>query len=143
MPGLPDTKSIAPPYTNDKCLASSSSTRYCQVADRLLQVGKKSTKSEKEFRVATVYGMLVDGRSRTEILQFSAETWQISERTGDQYIADARDRLFNDAQITREALLAEALAGYRSIRQQAERRGQLMVAKSCLDATLAVVGVKA
>ena len=87
--------------------------------------------------------MLVDGRSRTEILQFSAETWQISERTGDQYIADARDRLFNDAQITREALLAEALAGYRSIRQQAERRGQLMVAKSCLDATLAVVGVKA
>ena len=107
----------------------------------LLQVAKKSTKSEKEFRVQAVYGLLVDGRSRTDILQYSAETWKVSERTADQYIADARKRLEADCQITREALLAEALAGYRSIRQQAERRGQLMVAKTCLDATLEIVGI--
>ena len=118
-------------------------TRYCQSGNCFLQVAKKSTKSEKEFRVAAIYGMLVDGRSRTDILQYSAETWQVSERTGDQYIADARKRLEQDCQITREHLLAEALAGYRSIRQQAERRGQLMVAKSCLDATLDIVGIKA
>ena len=82
-------------------------------------------------------------RSRTDVIQFAAETWDVSERTGDQYIFDARERLEADCQITREALLAEALAGYRSIRQQAERRGQLMVAKSCLDATLDIVGIKA
>ena len=108
-----------------------------------LQVGKKSTKSEKEFRVQAVYGMLVDGKSRTDICQYCSETWEVSERTGDHYIADARQRLEKDCQITREHLLAEALAGYRSIRQQAERRGQLMVAKSCLDATLDIVGIKA
>ena len=117
--------------------------RYCQIADRLLQVGKKSTKSEKEFRVQAVYGMLVDGRSRTDIVQHCSETWDISERQGDTYIKHARERLEQDCQITREALLAEALAGYRSIRAQAERRGQLMVAKSCLDATLDIVGIKA
>ena len=105
-------------------------------------MAKKSTISEKEFRVQAVYGLLVDGRSRSDILQYCAETWDIKERQGDQYIANARERLAADCQITREALLAEALAGYRSIRQQAERRGQLMVAKSCLDATLDIVGIK-
>ena len=87
--------------------------------------------------------MLVDGHSRTDVIQFAAEKWDVSERTADQYIFEARTRLEADCQITREALLAEALAGYRSIRQQAERRGQLMVAKSCLDATLDIVGIKA
>ena len=107
-----------------------------------MSVGKKSTKSELEFRVQAVYGMLVDGRSRTDICQYASETWDVHERTGDRYIEAARERLESDCQITREALLAEALAGYRSIRQQAERRGQLMVAKSCLDATLDIVGIK-
>ena len=118
-------------------------TRYCQSADLLCRVGKRSTKSETEFRIATVYGMLVDGRSRTDICQFASEKWEVHERTGDRYIEAARKRLEEDCAITREHLLAEALAGYRSIRQQAERRGQLMVAKSCLDATLEIVGVKA
>ena len=104
-------------------------------------MGKKSTKGEKEFRIQAVYGLLVDGRSRTDILQYTSENWQVTERTGDQYIQWARERLEADCQITREALLAEALAGYRSIRQQAERRGQLMVAKTCLDATLEIVGI--
>ena len=72
-----------------------------------LQVGKKSTKSEKEFRVQAVYGMLVDGKSRTDICQYCSETWEVSERTGDHYIADARQRLEKDCQITREHLLAE------------------------------------
>ena len=105
-------------------------------------MAKKSTKSEKEFRVQAVYSLLVDGKSRTDIVQFVAENWEVGERQADNYIADARVRLEQDCQITREALLAEALAGYRSIRQQAERRGQLMVAKSCLDATLDIVGIK-
>ena len=86
--------------------------------------------------------MFVDGHSRSDVLQFAAEKWDVSERTADEYIKHARQRLNDDCQITREALLAEALAGYRSIRQQAERRGQLMVAKSCLDATLDIVGIK-
>ena len=87
--------------------------------------------------------MFVDGRSRTDVIQFASEKWDVTERTADEYIKHARVRLKEDCDITREALLAEALAGYRSIRQQAERRGQLMVAKSCLDATLDIVGIKA
>ena len=83
----------------------------------------------------------MENHARTSFNSF-AETGKLASGTGDNYIADARERLEQDCQITREALLAEALAGYRSIRQQAERRGQLMVAKSCLDATLDIVGIK-
>ena len=85
--------------------------------------------------------MLCDGNSRTTIIQKTAEIWQISERTTDSYIAEARVKLEEDCRITREAFMAEALAGYRSIREQAERRGQLMVAKTCLDAQTALVGI--
>ena len=93
------------------------------------------------MRISTVYGMLCDGNSRTSIIQKTAEIWQISDRTADSYIAEARVKLEEDCRITREAFMAEALAGYRSIREQAERRGQLMCAKQCLDAQTALVGL--
>ena len=104
-------------------------------------VGKKPTEAEKDMRVSTVYGMLCDGNSRTTIIQKAAEFWQVSERTADAYIAESRLRLEEDCRITREAFMAEALAGYRSLREQAERRGQLMCAKQCLDAQIALVGL--
>ena len=95
------------------------------------------------MRISSVYGMLCDGNSRTTIIQKAAEFWKVSERTSDAYIAEARVKLEEDCRITREAFMAEALAGYRSIREQAERRGQLMVAKTCLDAQTALVGITA
>ena len=104
-------------------------------------MGKKTTKNEKLLRVDTIYGMLCDGKSRTHILRNCAELWDVSERTADNYIAEARVKLEQDCKITREAFMAEALAGYRSIREQAERRGQLMVAKSCLDAQTTLIGL--
>ena len=108
-----------------------------------VSVGKRSTKSEKEFRVATIYGLICDGKSNTQIFRFAADEsgWGVSERQVENYIADARKRLELDCQITREAFMAEALAGYRSLREQAERRGQLMCAKQCLDAQIALVGL--
>ena len=84
----------------------------------------KSTKAAKEFRVNTVYKLLVDGKSRSEILQFAADEWDISTRQGDQYIADARQKIEHDCTISRQEFLAETIVGLRSIRQQAERRGQ-------------------
>ena len=111
----------------------------------MLQLDRRTSNAEKEQRVAMVYGLLTDGRSRFEILQFAANDsdWDVSTRTVDSYIACARDRMMKDCEIQREAFMAEALQGYRSIRTQAERRGQLMVAKSCIDAQIALVGLGA
>ena len=89
----------------------------------------KSTKAAKEFRVNTVYKMLTDGASRSQILQFCSDEWNISTRQGDNYIAEARVKCEQDCTISRQELgLAEAIVGLRSIRQQAEKRGQYQVA---------------
>ena len=85
--------------------------------------------------------MLCDGKSRTDVLRNCAELWDVSERTADNYIAEAREKLEQDCRMTREAFMAEALAGYRSIREQAERRGQLMCSKQALDAMVNLVGL--
>ena len=94
------------------------------------------------LRIDTVYGMLCDGKSRTDILRQCAELWDISERQGENYIARGREKLEEDCRITREAFMAEALAGYRSLREQAERRGQLMCAKQCIDSMVDLTAIK-
>ena len=106
---------------------------------------KRSTKSQKEFRVATIYGMLCENRSNTEILRFAAEEsgWGVCERQVENYIADARELQRKDCEMSREAFMAEALAGYRELKAAASRRGQLMCAKQCLDAMVDLVGLKA
>ena len=85
--------------------------------------------------------MLCDGTSRYNIVRNCSELWEVGERTADNYIAEARVKLEHDCQMTREAFMAEAMAGYKSIREQAERRGQLMCAKQCLDAQITLVGL--
>ena len=112
---------------------------FCRVAKR----SQKPTKAEKTVRVDTVYGMLCEGIARANIILNCAEMWGVGERTADNYISEARIRLEQDCRMTREAFMAEALAGYREIRSRAEARGQLMVAKTALDAMVDLVGLKA
>ena len=94
---------------------------------------KRSTKAELLFRQDGVYSMLCDGLSRSNILLFAAEHWSVSERTADEYIRNARDRLHEDSSISREALMAEAFAAYRQIRQSAEKRGQCLAALKAVE----------
>ena len=102
---------------------------------------KRSTKSELALRTDTIYGMLCEGKSRANIILISSEMWGITERQTDNYIAEARKRLEEDCRMSREAFMAEALAGYREIRETAQRRGQLMCSKQCLDAMVQLVGL--
>ena len=102
---------------------------------------KKATFAETEFRTNTVYGLLVEGRSRSDIIQFVAENWQLTERQADNYIAKARVKIEQDCELSRPQFLAEALAGLRSIRQQAERRGQMQVAINAIRLQAELVGM--
>lgn len=85
--------------------------------------------------------MLCKGKSRTDILRHGSELWDVSERQIENYIAKSREKLEDDCRMSREAFMAEALAGYRSIREQAEAKGQYAVAKTCLDAQTSLVGL--
>ena len=102
---------------------------------------KKATKAISAQRQAIVYGQLTKGFSRYQIHQEAAEMWQLGERAIDQIIRNAREQLEKDCSITREAFLAESLQGLRSIRAQAERRGQLQVAVNALRLQTELTGL--
>jgi hypothetical protein len=104
-------------------------------------VSKKPTKSEKEFRVSTVYGLLCDGWARTQIIQFSSENWEVGERTADNYIQAARDRIDTDCQMSRQAFLAEAISRLRNYEQQAAKRGQMQVATNSVRLQAELIGL--
>jgi hypothetical protein len=49
----------------------------------------KSTKAEVATRVDTVMTHLLRAKGRPFIIQYAADTWSVSERTADEYIARA------------------------------------------------------
>jgi hypothetical protein len=102
---------------------------------------KKATKNESTFRTQTIYGMLCDGKSRSDILRFATEEWGLSERQGETYLSRAYTLLEKDCEMARPAFLSELLGGIRSIRQQAERRGQMQVALNAIRLQAELVGL--
>ena len=106
-------------------------------------MAKKSTIAEMKLRVSEVYGLLTRGYSRAQILQHAADAWNCSDRTADTYIARARKVLEADCDLSRPAYLAEALQRVRLLAQQAEKRGQLMVALNCVRLETELIGLTA
>ena len=101
----------------------------------------RSTKAQKEFRVGTVYKLLGQGYSRGQIIEYVSENFGLGERSADNFIADARDKLLSDADMARPAWLAEALARLRTYEQAAAKRGQLQVALNSVQAQARLIGM--
>ena len=93
-----------------------------------MQVAKKSTMAEKKLRISTVYGHLCNGWSRGQIIQFCEDEYGIGESMCDRYIAEAREKIDQDCNLSRQAFLAECLERLRNYEQQAAKRGQMQVA---------------
>ena len=106
-------------------------------------MAKKTNGAEKKLRLNSVYGMLVDGASRAQIIQFCAETWNVGDRTADNYLKEARELIEKDSDMSRPAFLAEALAGLRQVRMSAARRGQHQVVVNAIRLQAELVGLPA
>ena len=78
-----------------------------------------------------------------QICQEGSENWNVSTRQVERYIKQARVLIESDCSISREALMAEAFSAYRSIRQQCEKRGQLMAALKAVENMTALAGLGA
>lgn len=78
----------------------------------------KSTDAEVTKRVALVYKLLVAGASRASIQQYAANTWKLSERPVDEYIARAKLDLVAQTDKDKDNNLAMALARMNDIYQQ-------------------------
>jgi hypothetical protein len=72
-------------------------------------MAKKATEHEKILRVHEIYRLLVKGASRYRILRHATEKWQVSERTGETYLAEARQLLTRDLEIERPKWLLRGL----------------------------------
>ena len=101
----------------------------------------RSTAAEVNFRIDTVYGLLTEGKSRGQIVQFGAEQWNVDIRQVDNYIKRARIRLEEDAAMTRPSWIAEALGRLRTYEQSAYRRGQTQVAINSVQLQAKLIGL--
>ena len=97
--------------------------------------------AERKLRVDSVYGLLCDGASRSNIIQFCSENWGVGERCADNYIAGARELIEHDCLLSRQQFLAETLAGLRQVRQSAGRRGQHQVVVNAIRLQAELVGL--
>ena len=77
---------------------------------------------------------------RADIIRFTAENWQIGVRQTEKYMADARLMIEEDANLTRQAFLAETLAGLRKVRVAAQKKGQMHVVVNAIRLQAELVG---
>jgi len=74
-------------------------------------MGAKATNAEKKRRVNTIGDLLMMGTSRAEILQYAADKsgWGVSERTIDEYIAEATEQFRRISDYNREEQVGKAI----------------------------------
>jgi len=94
---------------------------------------KKSTISEIDARINTVYKLLLEGNSRTQILQYGADTWDLKERQIEEYIKRARDHQRLDAELERPEWLHESLSALKDIQRKATTRQQYNTALKAIE----------
>lgn len=60
-------------------------------------MAKKTNTAEVELRVAKVARMLIEGQSRQGIIQLGDDEWGVSDRTIDEYLSRAYDKISEHA----------------------------------------------
>ena len=102
----------------------------------------RSTKVETEHRVNTVYKLLSEGNSRSQVIQFCSEKWGVTDRQGDTYMARAREKLLADCEMERPAWIAEALQRLRTYEQAAYKEKQNQTAINSIQAQAKLIGIE-
>ncbi len=94
----------------------------------------KSTNIEIDERINTVYKLLLEGNSRTQILQYGADTWDLKPRQLEEYIKRARDYQRLDAELERPEWLHESLCALKDIQRKATNKNQYSTALKAIEA---------
>lgn len=85
----------------------------------------KPTKYEKTLRVETVKQALIQGLTRYSILRNVSEKYSVTERTVENYIAEARKQLETELAAARPYMIGEHIAHRRDLRQRMRKAGDL------------------
>ena len=93
----------------------------------------KATNVEIDGRINAVYKLLLEGNSRTQILQYGAETWDLGTRQVEEYIARARVHQKLDAELERPEWLHESLCALKDIQRKATNGKQYSTALKAIE----------
>ena len=93
----------------------------------------KSTNIEIDERINTVYKLLLEGNSRTQILQYGADTWGLKPRQLEEHIKRARDHQRLDAELERPEWLHESLCALKDIQRKATSKSQHSTALKAIE----------
>jgi hypothetical protein len=93
----------------------------------------KSTNVEIDGRINSVYKLLLEGNSRTQILQYGAETWNLGTRQVEEYIKRARVHQKLDAELERPEWLHESLCALKDIQRKATNGKQYSTALKAIE----------
>ena len=96
-------------------------------------MARKSTKDEIQGRVNEVYDLLLRANSRTQIIRFASETWDVGERQAEIYMSRARQLMALDAELERPQWLAAAVARLQDYEREARAKGNLSIAIKALE----------
>jgi hypothetical protein len=96
-------------------------------------MAKKSTNVEIDERVNAVYDLLLRAHSRTQIVRYCSESWNVGERQAENYISRARQLMQLDAELERPQWLAAAIARLVEYERRASEANQLSVALKALE----------
>lgn len=93
----------------------------------------KATNVEIDGRINAVYKLLLEGNSRTQILQYGAETWNLNSRQIEEYIKRARVHQKLDAELERPEWLHESLCALKDIQRKATNGKQYSTALKAIE----------
>lgn len=96
-------------------------------------MAKKSTNVEIDERINTVYDLLLRAYSRTQIVRYCSEHWNVGERQAENYMARARQLQQLDAELERPQWLASAISRLQDYERLARDKGNLSIAIKALE----------
>ncbi len=102
----------------------------------------KSDSSEMQKRTTFVYGLLLQGFQRKQIIQYCAK-YKISDRMIDKYIVKAREIFTKDQQVEIDIKRSEIISQYYHLYQQSYDIEDFKECKNILKEIADIIGVKA
>jgi len=96
-------------------------------------MAKKATDREVDCRVNSVYNLLINGHSKTQVVQYCAENYGVKLRQSEEYLSRARKLQQLDAELERPQWLLSALSRLQNYESQSAKRGNHQAALKAVE----------
>lgn len=105
-------------------------------------MGKRATKVDKQMRIAEFVRMISCGHVNSQLIQFAANEWGLSERRAHEYIKEAREVIIADVNQDRQEVVAQLIHTSQTVIQEAIKRGELSNAIGAMNVITRLGGLE-